>query len=98
MSEGHHHHGGDASGGIPPGMLPPSAPHHHDHHHQPPGHLADPSDPMWPDSGRRRPRGPVVPLRRGSVAWVTRWVLRLVIIAFIVYVAFQVFHGVATTP
>jgi hypothetical protein len=43
--------------------------------------------------GRRR-----YPLRVGSPGWVVASVVRLAVIAFIVYVAFQVFHGAASTP
>jgi hypothetical protein len=97
MSEGGHHHGGDMGGqqgfsdpGFQPGMLPPTeSPHHH---------LADPSDPMPPAYGRRRSGARRYRPRVGSTAWVVLWIVRLAVIAFIVYVAFQVFHGAASTP
>ena len=93
MSEGGHHHGGDMGGGVQPGMFPPAEAHHHHHHH-----MAETSDPMPPAYGRRRPGALRYRPRAGSPGWVVRWVLRLVVIAFIVYVAFQVFHGTTSTP
>jgi hypothetical protein len=96
VSEGHHH-GGDIGG--QPGLQPQMFPHHEHQHH----HIADPSDPMPPAygpgssgvrrSGMRRPRP-----RTGSSAWIGLLIVRLAVIAFIVYVAFQIFHGAASTP
>ncbi len=92
MSESGHHHGGDTGGGFQPGMSPPG-PHHH--HHQ---HIAQTSDPMPPAYGRRRPGAPRYRPRAGTPGWVMLWVLRLAVLAFIIYVAFQVFHGATSTP
>ncbi len=36
--------------------------------------------------------------RAGSPAWVGLWIVRLAVLAFIVFVAFQVFHGATSTP
>ena len=94
MSEGGHHHGGDMGGGSQPGMFPPE-PHHHHHQHQ---HIAQTSDPMPPGYGRRRPGALRYRPRAGTPGWVVLWVLRLAVLAFIVYVAFQVFHGTTSTP
>ena len=93
MSEGGHHHGGDMGGGFQPGMSPTE--HHHHHHHD---HVAGTSDPMPPAHGRRRPAAPRYRPRAGSPGWVVVWVVRLAILAFIIYVVFQVFHGVTSTP
>ena len=92
MSEGGHHHGGDMSGqqGFQPGMFPPHETHHH--------HIADPSNLMPPAYGRRRNGGRRYRPRPGSPAWMGLWMVRLAILAFIVFVAFQVFHGVTSTP
>jgi hypothetical protein len=98
MSESGHHHGGDMGGqqgfsdpGFQPGMFPPE-PHHHHHH------IAEPSDPM-PLAYGQRPRGGLrYRSRASSPAWVALWVVRLAVLAFIVYVAFQVFHGATSTP
>ena len=92
MSESGHHHGGDMGGGFQPGMFPPE-PHHHHHHH-----IAETSDPMPPAYGRRQPGALRYRPRAGSPGWVMRWVLRLVVLAFITYVAFQLFHGATSTP
>ena len=94
MSEGGHHHGGDMGGqqGLQAGMFPPHEPHHHPHH------IADPSNLMPPAHGRRRYAGRRYRPRAGSPAWVGLWIVRLAILAFIVFVAFQVFHGVTSTP
>jgi hypothetical protein len=100
MSDGHHH-GGDAAGqpGLPPGMFPPHEPHRHAGHiANPSDSIASPFDPMTPGYGRRRSGVPLLRPRAGSAARVVRSILGLVVIAFMVYVAFQVFHGVATTP
>ena len=93
MSESGHHHGGDMGGqpGFQPGMFPPE-PHHHHHH------IAEPSDPMPLAYGRRRRGVGRYRPRTGSPAWVALWVVRLAVLAFIIYVAFQVFHGAASTP
>jgi hypothetical protein len=93
MSEGGHHHGGDMGGGFQPGMFPPE---HHLHQHQ--HHMAEPSDPMPPAYGQRRSGGLRYRPRAGSPGWVMLWVIRLEIFAFIIYVVFQVFHGVTSTP
>ncbi len=97
MSDGGHHHGGDMGGqqgfsepGFQPGIFPPPEPD--------PYHMADPSDLMRPAYGRprrgvRRPRP-----RAGSPAWVVLWIVRLAVLAFIVFVAFQFFHGMTSTP
>jgi hypothetical protein len=101
MSEGGHHHGGDVGGhhhggdmggqqGFQPGMFPPHEPHHH--------HIAEPFDPMPSAYGRRRPGALRYRPRAGSLAWVVLWVVRLAILAFIVYVAFQFFHDATSTP
>jgi hypothetical protein len=97
MSEGGHHHGGDMGGqqgfsgpGFQPGMFPPPEPHHH--------HIADPSDLMPPAYGRRRYGVRRYRPRAGSPAWAVLWIVRLAVLAFIVYVAFQVFHGATSTP
>lgn len=94
MSEGGHHHHGDMGGqqgfsdpGFQPGMFPPPEPDLHPHH------LADPSDLTPRARGRRRYRP-----RAGSRAWVVLWIVRLAVLAFIVYVAVQVFHGATSTP
>jgi hypothetical protein len=94
MSEGGHHHGGDMGGqpGFQPGMFPPHESHLH--HHD----IADPSDLTPPAYGRRRSGVRRVRPRAGSRAWVVLWIVRLAILAFIVYVAFQVFHGAPSTP
>ena len=94
MSESGHHHGGDMGGASQPGMFSPE-PHHHHHQHQ---HIAQPSDPMPPAYGRRRPGAVRYRPRAGTPGWVVLWVLRLAVLAFIVYVAFQVFHGATSTP
>jgi hypothetical protein len=95
MSEGGHHHGGDMGGGFQPGMFPPEH-HHHQHHHQ--HHIAEPSDPMPPPAyGQRRPGALRYRPRAGSPGWVMLWVVRLAVLAFIIYVAFQVFHGATST-
>lgn len=98
MSE---HHGGDMGGqqGVSPGMFPPSEPHHHHHPHTPEPFPM--SDAFPPESGAhgpgRYPRRRYRP-RPGSPGWVVLWVVRLAVLAFIGYVAFQVFHGVTSTP
>jgi hypothetical protein len=91
MSESGHHHGGDMGGqqGFQPGMFPPE-PHHH--------HIAEPSDPMPLAYGRRRRGALRYRPRAGSPAWVALWVVRLAVLAFIAYVAFQVFHGATSMP
>ncbi len=96
MSEGGHHHGGDMGGGQP-GMFSPPEHHHNHHHHHDPHHIADPSGVMPPASGRlgygvRRYRP-----RAGSPGWVVQWIVRLAVIAFIVFVVFQVLHGVTSS-
>jgi hypothetical protein len=48
--------------------------------------------------GRRRQGARLYRPRAGSPAWVGLWVVRLAILAFIIYVAFQLFHGVTSTP
>jgi hypothetical protein len=96
MNDGGHHHGGDMGGGFQPGMFPPE-PHHH--HHQ--NHIAETSDPVpqaYGQHGQRRPGGLRYRPRAGSPGWVMLWVLRLAVIAFIIFVAFQVFHGATSTP
>jgi hypothetical protein len=105
MSDGGHHHGGDMGGqpGFQPGMFPPHETHHHHHH------VADASDRLGDLSGqmppafgrrgngvRRYGTGRVRP-RVGSPAWVGLWVVRLAVLAFIAFVAFQVLHGVTST-
>ena len=97
MSEGGHHHGGDMGGqsGFQPGMFPPE-PHHHHHHHD--YNMVQPPDPMPPAYGRRRHGTGRYRQRPGSPAWVALWVVRLAVLAFIIYVAFQVFHGASSTP
>jgi hypothetical protein len=61
--------------------------------------MAETSDPMLPPAyGRRRPGALRYRPRAGSPGWVIRWVLRLAVLAFIIYVAFQVFHGATSTP
>jgi hypothetical protein len=92
MSESGHHHGGDMGG--QPGMFPTEPHHHHHQHHD--QHIAEPSDPMPLAYGRRRQGALRYRPRAGSVGWVTLWVVRLAIIAFIIYVAFEVFHGVTS--
>jgi hypothetical protein len=99
MSEGGHHHGGDMGGqpslsdpGLQPGAFPPPGPHHHH------PHIADSSDVMPPAYGRRRRGALRYRPRAGSPAWVVLWIVRLAVLAFIVYVAFQVFHGATSTP
>ncbi len=52
-----------------------------------------PSDLTPRARGRRRYRP-----RAGSRAWVVLWIVRLAVLAFIVYVAVQVFHGATSTP
>jgi hypothetical protein len=96
MSDGHHH-GGDMGGGQP-GMLPPTAAHHHHHHHHDLPHIADPSGLTPTEYGRRRSGVRPYRPRAGSPGWVARWILRLAVLAFIGYVAFQVFHGAMSTP
>jgi hypothetical protein len=98
MSDSGHHHGGDMGGGFQPGMFP--AEHHHHHHHiaEPSGHIAESSDPMSPAYGRRRPGALRYRPRAGSPGWIMLWVVRLALFAFIIYVAFEVFHGVTSTP
>ena len=92
MSEGGRHFGGDMGGqqGFQPGMFPPHEPHHH--------HIADPSDLTPPAFGRRRYGARRYRPRAGSPAWVGLWIVRLAVLAFIVFVAFQVFHGARSTP
>jgi hypothetical protein len=93
MSEGGHHHGGDLGG--QPGMLPPHEPHHHHHH------IADPSDPWGlipPAHGQPRPGVRRYRPRAGSPAWVGLWIVRLAVLAFVGYVAFQIVHGATSTP
>ena len=92
MSESGHHHGGDLGGGFQPGMFPPEPLHPHHHH------IAETSDPLPPAYGRGRPGVPRSRPRAGSPGWVLRWILRLAVLAFIIYVAFQVFHGATSTP
>jgi hypothetical protein len=92
MSESGHHHSGDMGGGFQPGMFPPE-PHPHHHHH-----MAETSDPVPPAYGRRGPGALRYRPRAGSPGWVLRWVCRLVVLAFIIYVAFQLFHGATSTP
>lgn len=83
-------------GGLPPGMFPPIPPPEL-HHHRP--------EPFPPPPGRRlygvRAYRPPV----GSPGWVALWVVRLgllslmlAVLGFIVYIAFQVFHGPTITP
>ena len=95
MSESGHHHGGDMGGqqGFQPGMFPPPEPHHHHHHHD----IAGPSDLTPPAFGQGRYGVRRYRPRAGSPAWVGLWVVRLAVLAFIVFVAFQVFHGAAST-
>jgi hypothetical protein len=89
----HHHQHGDMGGlqGFQPGMFPGQEPDRH--------HGADSPDLMPPAYGRRSRYG----VRRyrprpGSPAWVGLWVVRLAVLAFIIYVAFQVFHGATSSP
>jgi hypothetical protein len=93
---GHHggdfggHHGGHISSGGPdsqPGMFQPSAGHLH--HDQP----SDPLDPLSPSHSR----GPGMRRTGWRPATVTAAVIRLAIIAFIIFVAVEVFRGVAAT-
>jgi hypothetical protein len=100
MSDGHHH-GGDMGGqpGFQPGMIPSHETHHHHHHSaDPSGQLTDPTDPMSPAYGRRRPGGLRYRPRPGSPAWVGLWIVRLAILAFIGYVIFQLVHGMSSAP
>jgi hypothetical protein len=90
MSESGHHHGGDMGG--QPGMFPPE-PHHHHHHH----HIAESSDPIPPAYGPRRRGALRYRPRAGSPGWVLLWIVRLAVLAFIIYVAFQVLHGATST-
>jgi hypothetical protein len=97
MSEGPQHHGGDTSGpqglsgpGFQPGVFSPPEPPHQD--------LAGPSDLMPPPARRRRNGVRQFRPRAGSPAWVVQWLVALALLAFIVYVAFQVFHGATSTP
>jgi hypothetical protein len=95
MSEGGHHHGADMGGqqGVQPGMFPPPEPHHH--------HIADSSDPFAlipstyqpPRTGAHRYRP-----RTGSAAWVGLWIVRLAVVAFVVFVIFEIVHGASSTP
>lgn len=98
MSDGGHHHGGDMGGqpGFQPGMSPP---HEHHHHHiaDPSDHSADSWDPTPPPYGRGRPGVRRYRPRTGSAAWAGLWIVRLAILAFIVFVIFQVVHGVSST-
>jgi len=102
MSEGGHHHGGDMGGqpGSQPAMFPLNEPHHHHHHHiaDPSDHIGDSWGPMPPAYGRPRPGVRRYRPRAGSPAWAGLWIVRLAILAFIVFVAFQVFHGATSTP
>ena len=89
MSESrHHHHGGDMGG--QPGMFPPEP--HYPHHH-----IAESSDPIPPAYGQRRRGALRYRPRAGSPGWVLLWVVRLAVLAFIIYVAFQVLHGATST-
>ena len=91
MNEGGHHHGGDVGG--QPGMFSP-----HEHHHH---HSADSSDPWGltpPAYGQSRPRVRRYRPRAGSPARVGLWIVRLAILAFVVYVIFQIVHGASSTP
>jgi hypothetical protein len=95
MSEGGHDHGGDMGGqpsffdpGLQPGVFPPPEPYH----------IADSSGLMPPGYGRRRRDTRRYRPRAGSPGWVVVWIVRLALLAFIVYVAFQVFHGMTSTP
>lgn len=99
MSEGGHHHGGDMGG--QPAMFPSPEPHHHHHHHHyddDPHHIEGQSDAMPPVRGRlgygaRRYRP-----RTGSPGWVVQWIVRLAVIAFVVFVAYQILQGATSTP
>lgn len=95
MSEGGHHHGGDMSGqqGVQPGMFPPPEPHHHP--------VADPPDPWGPIPPAYGPPRPGAHRYRppaGSPAWAGLWIVRLAILAFIVFVIFEIVHGASSTP
>jgi len=95
MSEGGHHHGGDMGG--QPAFLPAAFPLHEHHHHD--HHIADPADPsgasdlMPPAYGRRRPGVRRYRPSAGSPAWVGLWIVRLAVLAFIIFLAYQVIHG-----
>lgn len=52
---------------------------------------------MPPAYGRRRYGVRRYRPRAGSPAWVGLWIVRLAVLAFIVFVAFQVFHGATST-
>ena len=100
MSEGHHH-GGDLGGqpgfsdpGFQPQMFPPPEPDLH------PYDIADQPDLTPPAYGSRRSRvrRPRPRPRTGSPAWIGLLIVRLAVIAFVVYVAFQIFHGGTSTP
>jgi hypothetical protein len=99
MSDGGHHHGGDMGGqpGFQPGM---AAPHEHHHHHsaEPSERIADPWGPMPPASGPPRPGARRYRPRAGSPAWAGLWIVRLAILAFIVFVIFEIVHGASSTP
>jgi hypothetical protein len=96
MSEGGHHHGGDMGGGFEPPMFPPE--HHLHQHHIAESYVAEPSDPMPPAYGQRRPGALRYRPRAGSPGWVMLWVVRLAVLAFVIYVAFHIFHGATSTP
>jgi hypothetical protein len=83
-------HGGHISSGGPdsqPGMFQPSAGHRHDD---------QPGDPLDPLSPLHR-RGPGMRRTGWRPATVTAAVVRLAIIAFIIFVAVEVFRGMAAT-
>jgi hypothetical protein len=99
MSEGGHHHGADMGGqpgfsdpGFQPQMFPPPEPDLH------PYDIADPPDLTPRAYGSRRSRVRRPRPRAGSPAWVVQWIVRLAVIAFMLYVAFQIFHGAPSTP
>jgi hypothetical protein len=89
---GGHSGGHDAGGGFGAGG------HHRSHHRPDSGqNQAGPPGPAF-GSSRGRPGYRRRPLAAGSAAWFVRLAARLAVLAFVCFVAYQVFHGMSSTP